>query len=353
MPAHGVVSFGSGWKRNFGTTNREGSMKAPSVFSLFVFASSLLLAAETALAQTPAGADRPDQPHRPELWFSPGDDLEVSGLVAHPDFPELFAEPSPWPTGLARVQVMQFRAPYIARKPTQSAAYAVFLKAHKIGIAAVMEVMPADTCGQGVEGLMSRKGIDFYPRAIKTQAGIDLDRVVMDEPLYFGHDYTGNNACRFSIAEVAKGVAESEAVIRSYHPGARFVLAEPVSLPGGPAELAQFLDALKAAAHEYPASVRLDVQWRKEWKSAVPPFVRVLEQRGIRWGVVLNAAGGTKTDRDWIASAKSNAQAFLQAMPGRPDHVMIQTWDPNPIRITPKSDPDTMTGYLKWFVGRP
>jgi len=31
---------------------------------------------------------------------------------------------------------------------------------------------------------------------------------------------------------------------------------------------------------------------------------------------------------------------------------MIQTWDPNPTRIVPESDPATMTGYLKWFIER-
>ena len=106
----------------------------------------------------------------------------------------------------------------------------------------------------------------------------------MDEPLYFGHDYTGRNACQFSIAEVAKGVAESEAIIRSYHPRTRFVLATPLSLPGGPEELAQFLDALKADAHEYPASVRLDIQWNQDWKSAAPPLIRVLQQRAPESG---------------------------------------------------------------------
>ena len=200
-------------------------MRSPTAFAVLALAASLLFVTGGA-----AAADGPDRSSTPALWFSPGDDLEVSGVVAHPDYPRLFSEPSLWATGLARIDVMQLRAPYIARQPAQSAAYAAFLKAHGIAIAAVMQVMPAETCGQGVEGLMSHKGIDFYPRAIK-KAGIDLDWVLMDEPLYFGHDYVGKNACRFSIAEVAQGVAQSEAVIRGYHPSARFVLSEPVS-PG-------------------------------------------------------------------------------------------------------------------------
>jgi hypothetical protein len=117
------------------------------------------------------------------------------------------------------VAYRQFRAPYIARKPVESAKYFGYLKAHGIAVAAVMALMPAETCGQGVEGIISHKGIDFYPRAIKN-AGVQLDYVVMDEPLYFGHDYAGKDACKLPIADVAKGVAESVATIRSYHPRA-------------------------------------------------------------------------------------------------------------------------------------
>jgi hypothetical protein len=287
-----------------------------------------------------------------QVWFSPGDDLEVGGVITHPAFPKLFEEPSQWPTGLSHINVLQFRAPYITRKPTESAKYYGYLKAHHIGIASAMSVMPSETCGEGVEGIMSHKGIDFYPRMIRG-AGIDLDYVVMDEPLYFGHEYSGKKACRLPIAAVARGVAESVATIRSYHPNAKFILVEPEQgLAGGPAELAEFLDDYKAAVHEFPASVRFDVQWRRNWRIEIAPFVSMLKGHNIGYGVVFNAPGGIKDDRAWIASAKENAQAFTDAIRARPDHIMIQTWDPNPTRIVPESDPATMTGYLKWFIER-
>ena len=113
----------------------------------------------------------------PQLWFSPGDDLEVRGVVTHPDFPKLFEEPSQWPAGMSHINVLQFRAPYIARKPAESAKYHGYLKAHGIAVAATMALVPAESCGQGVEGIMSHKGIDFYSRAIKN-AGVQLDYVV-------------------------------------------------------------------------------------------------------------------------------------------------------------------------------
>ena len=67
---------------------------------------------------------------------------------------------------------------------------------------------------------------------------------------------------------------------------------------------------------------------------------------------MFNAPGGIKDDRAWIASAKENAQAFTGAIRATPDHIMIQTWDPNPSRIVPESNPDTMASYLKWFIER-
>jgi hypothetical protein len=288
-----------------------------------------------------------------QVWFSPGDDLEVGGVVTHPDFPRLFEDPSAWPTGLAHIDVMQFRTAYITRRTAESAKDYAYLKAHHIRFAVAMSVMPAETCGGGVEGIMSHRGIDAYSRLIKVNGGIDIDYVVMDEPLYFGHDYAGKNACKLSIAEVAQGVAQSVATIRSYHPHAKFILVEPqLALPGGPEELGQFIDAYKAAVGEYPASVRFDIQWRKTWRADLPPFIAMLKARHIGFGVVYNAPGGIKDDHAWVAAARADAQGFAGAIPAKPDHIMIQTWDPNPVRTTPETDPDTMTGYLKWFVDR-
>jgi hypothetical protein len=84
----------------------------------------------------------------------------------------------------------------------------------------------------------------------------------MDEPLFFGHDYSGKNACTFSIQQVAESVARNVKVIRSYYPKVQFVLVEPEqSLQGGVTELSQFLDAYQAALNELPVAVRFDLAW--------------------------------------------------------------------------------------------
>src|SRR5580704_6085026 len=131
----------------------------------------------------------------PQIWFSSGDDLEVKGVVAHPDFMHLFDPRPSWPEGTARVNVMQLRAPWFLRMPDETVQQVTgFLKQNNIALAVPLGFVSSDTCGQGVEGLGTARQQAVYPREMNKR-GIDLDYVVMDEPLFFGHDYSGKNAC--------------------------------------------------------------------------------------------------------------------------------------------------------------
>ena len=345
MPRHlnfaitsALASIGMGLQRRAGEVGlmKANAQRALGAIVLRLLCLSALLPASV-LAQ--------------QLWFAPGDDLEVKGIISHPDFPRLFDDPSVWPTGLAHVNVFQFRAPYLARKPEESARYYGFLKAHHVEIGVAMTVLPAESCGQGIEGTLPRRNIADYPRRIKAIAGIDIDFVVMDEPLFYGHDYNGKNACNFSIADIAKGVADSVATIRSYHPHAKFILVEPEQvLSGGPAELGEFLDGYRAIVQEYPFSVRFDVLWNRDWRSQLPPFIAMLKARNVGYGVIFNAMGNIKEDYAWVAAAEENARDFVASIHTKPDHIVIQTWQPNPLRNVPESDRDTMTGYLKLLI---
>jgi len=139
---------------------------------------------------------------------------------------------------------MQLRAPWFLRTPPETVQIALdFLK----------QPTWHWPCGQDVEGIGSARGQNVYPREMKKR-GIALDYVVMDEPPFYGHDYGGKNACKFSINEVAESVAKNVKMIRSYYPKVQFVLVEPEqSLAGGVGELSTFLDAYKANLNELPA----------------------------------------------------------------------------------------------------
>jgi hypothetical protein len=92
-----------------------------------------------------------------ELWFSPGDDVEVAhchpsrlsetvrGAIAMADRP------------VPHQRASIFTPPLTTRKPAESAKYCSYLKAHRVAIAVTMTVMSAETCGEGVEGIMTIK----------------------------------------------------------------------------------------------------------------------------------------------------------------------------------------------------
>jgi hypothetical protein len=186
---------------------------------------------------------------------------------------------------------------------------------------------------------------------------------VMDEPLFYGHDYDGKNACQYSVGQVAESVTKNVRRIRTYYPNVQFVLVEPEeSLPGGIGELSEFLDAYQAKLNELPVAVRFDVafgqedQKHREWHRDILGFVRMLKARGIGYSIVYKAGRVNgripDTDAGWISSAKANVADWEATVREKPSQVVIQTWNPHPVRIIPESDPTTMTGYLKWFVNQ-
>ena len=290
-----------------------------------------------------------------QVWFAPGDDLNVQGVVAHPDFQDLFAPGAPWQTGLQHVDVMQIRAPWFLRMPDAAVSQVTrFLQQHNIALASSLGGVAADTCGKGVEGVMSARGLTVYPREMRRK-GIRVSYALLDEPLFYGHDYSGNNACSFPIAEVAQRVAWSVRMVRSYYPGLPFVLVEPVqSLPGGCGELREFLDDYKAQLGDQPAVVRFDVQWHTNWRGVIRECVGMLRARGIGYGIIYDATrgGAAPDDAAWVGSAEANVEAFTAAASVKPAEVSIQSWTPRPFRILPESDPTTTSGFLRWYVTR-
>lgn len=235
-----------------------------------------------------------------------------------------------------------------------------FLRQHNIALAVPFGFVDSETCGQGIEGLGSARQHNVYPREMRKR-GVPLDYAVMDEPLYYGHNYGGKNACQFSVSQVVASVVDNVQMIRAHYPNIRFVWVEPPQgLAGGPAELAQALDDYEARLGEFPVSVRFDIawgradKWTSEWHANLPGFIRVLKTRGIGYGIIYNAGRingrPPQTDQEWISSAKANVADWKRTIADAPNQVVIQTWTPNPARIVPESDPSTMTGYLKWFV---
>lgn len=290
-----------------------------------------------------------------QLWFAPGDDLDVRGELQRADFGGLFAPGAPWQDSLRHVDVMQLRVPWFRRMPPQAAETVLgFMRAHRIGLAVPFSVVASATCGMGVEGIARPGGLEANLRQLQ-QKGAQITDAVLDEPLFYGADFNGPASCHMALAEVAAQAAAGVRAIHSYFPAARIHLVEPEqALPGGPAELAAFLDAFRQQSGAYPDTVRFDIAWHKDWAGAIPEFLPLLQQRRIGIGIIFNATrgGAAQDDAAWTASARANTQAFMATIRAPLAQAVIQSWNARPTRVLPESDPSTMTGFLNWYVRR-
>src|SRR6202043_2139937 len=62
------------------------------------------------------------------------------------------------------------------------------------------------TCGAGLEGYIDPGSVNQVVAKVLRNGGT-INLIAMDEPLWFGHFFSGKNACRSSIADLASRVA--------------------------------------------------------------------------------------------------------------------------------------------------
>lgn len=287
-----------------------------------------------------------------QTWFVGGDDLVVRGKGGHPDFAQMFQLGAPWPTGYRNIDVFQMRPPWALRADKQEVRQTWdFLQQHRIKIAVTMGGVITEGCGIGIEGFDTERQHEVYPREMK-KMGLPIDYMVVDEPVTFGHEYSGPNSCRYSLQDTARRVAISVRQVLKYYPNIRIVLIEvPQALKNGAPELLEFLHDWKAELGSYPAAVRFDMQWSTLWQNDTPGFVQMLLAQHIPWGVIWDAATPrATTGLQWVNSAKDCFRQFHALIRAAPDENVIQSWNPQPDRNLPESDPSSTTGYLKWFV---
>ena len=177
--------------------------------------------------------------------------------------------------------------------------------------------------------------------------------IVMDEPLTFGQYFRGRNACGYSINELAAGVAAEINKIRTVFPNVPVIDIEAHSGIGTPAELGQWLDALKSQLGDgAPISVRFDVQWAshdKAWQEVAPALVATVLQHGYHYGIIFDSTPQDQTNQDWIRTAEGNIRSWESKVKARPDHVVIASWHRHPDTLLPETNPGTLTYLVNWY----
>ena len=171
--------------------------------------------------------------------------------------------------------------------------------------------------------------------------GGDLAYVAMDEPLYWGHAFTGARSCQFSMEETAREVAAGVAQIRAVFPQVQIGDTEPIGsgVPGWAQEIGQWMQAYRAATGTPLAFMHADIQWRENWQAVLPQVKRVVHAQGVPFGVIMDGNGDS--DEEWTDTALQRYR-MLQSNPATdPDQIVVQSWEEHPSQMMPETRPGT------------
>jgi hypothetical protein len=305
------------------------------------------------MLQIPAWADRAAA--GPAVWLAPVDDMVTpAGFQVDQDYQQLFQDDAPWRHALSHLGAFEMVRRYVTTQPEPNLQRIFsFLHDHNVALGVTFGMVPARSCGDGVEGTAHRPDENTLTARRLKRLGADVKYIVMDEPLTFGHFFHGKNACAYTMEELAAGIAGEINKVRDVFPNIPVVDVEAGSGVGTPAELGQWLDTLKKVLGDgAPISVRFDIQWELRsmpWQEITPPLVTAVLQHGYRYGIIFDGTPGDRSSEEWIRTAEGHIKAWEATVKAPPDHVMIQSWHRFPETVLPETKPVTLTYLVNWY----
>lgn len=293
-------------------------------------------------AQLPAAA---------QLWFHPTQDWDDAKYpTKDQDYTDLFKDTGLWPNTYATINYFGMNDHFAGNGPAAelSATFA-FLNSHKVPLRVTFQMVDAyqTGCGNGIEGMLHQPtDIQAYVNHI-TQSGGVVAMISTDEPLWFGHYYSGPNACQFSIAQIAQQVAANVKLIRQTFPNAVFVDEEPTDVEkyAKTGDVQKFYNLL--AQYGTPVqSVTLDVQWhRTGWDTHSKAFVAALNSVNIKYNVFADSWNAIKDGAQWNQDAIQNLYDWARIITTPPQAFVVASWDQYPDHVVPEFD----NSALSWL----
>lgn len=212
-----------------------------------------------------------------------------------------------------------------------------------------------EKCSHHVEGYGEVKLSTRIAQRIR-DAGGEVRYLAMDEPLWFGHEYSGQGACHTSIPDLAKDVVANIAIYRRFFPNVEVGDIEPF----GNAEpkdwentVSQWLEAFKSAAGEQLAFFHIDVNWHGPWQSQLGALSDVLRVRKVQLGIIYNGDPDDETGVVWTRHAEQRFQLVETNLGIIPDQAVFQTWMAQPRKMLPENVPGTMTWLVNRYLAQP
>lgn len=293
-----------------------------------------------------------------QTWFCPTEP-NYPGKSGPSDYWSLFTTTysGQWQEARGHVQVFKIY-PYFLANSSDTQLTILFTYLRNNGIALAIEWpfltwSSVSNTGHGVEGYASAYVTTTYAQRIKNLGG-DLAYAVMDEPVYYGHYYTGTNCQQAGVQELANSVADNIRQMRAIFPNVKIGQVEPIeAMPSADwaATMQQWFAAYKTAVGEPLAFFHVDVSWSKNWQINMPTLKNLLSPDGIKFGVIFNANNSESSDAQWMKNAEINIQRYNASGIGSPSHVVIQNWNSYPTTILPETSTTAYAYLVNYYFG--
>jgi hypothetical protein len=289
-----------------------------------------------------------------QVWFAPMDWFirpEV-GFGGSTDYMALFSAKSP-DAIVSKINVFKVYGQFIHWASDDDLRHVLSeLKQRHIALALETGLLTAtDRCGRGVEGYDGPDAIKLVQRI--AQLGGELAYITMDEPAFYGHIFSGANACRADFAEIARDAAKNLAAMKAIFPKVRAGDTEPVGPTPDDSQVKDYgrwADAFRAATGEPLAFSHADLQWKQAWQGPLKKFAAVLRERKIPLGVIYNGNDDDASDEAWVTHAAEHYRAVESGSHILPAQVVFQSWRAHPSHLLPDTDPGTFTYLLRRYL---
>jgi len=181
--------------------------------------------------------------------------------------------------------------------------------------------------------------------------GGDLRFIAMDEPFFYGHEYSGPTACHDSASAIAGQIGQNLYVIRIIFPKVIVGDIEPVgaSRPWI-GQLAHWVDAYRTTTGQKLAFLDTDVDWSYEAMRNVGPLAAELKRRNVPLGIIYNASKYAHSDLSWTRSAVRHFITIEDVLGIHPTAAIFQSWVPYPTHMLPEWQPGTLTNVAFQYL---
>jgi hypothetical protein len=283
-----------------------------------------------------------------DIWLSGLDPIsrQIKEPGAPSDFMELFRPGAPWSVAASKVKVLKLSSEFVLHGSDDDLRTTFAgLKVRNIALGLETGVLFGDHCGKGMEGFSYPTTATTIGQRIQRLGG-DLAYVAMDEQLWFGHFDNSEQACHFSIPEIARQVALHSAELKAIFPSVHIGAIEPITDELPTTALRQYLDAYRSASRSAFAFLHTDIQWAKRWEQPLIEAAALARAEKIPFGTIIDSdQPQERSDSTWTARASNRLAAVRSVI--SPDHIIVQSWIAAPSRWLPETDASTLTSVVK------